>query len=458
MSRCPLCPSKNNCVPPDGNPECDNHFIGEAPGGDENRKGRPFEGKTGQETNNGYLPLAGLRRDGVYVDNAISCLPDRPKGKLDIKRQADLDLLQSCAEHHLYPTLDKYRPKLIIPMGAFANRAINPNIDLELQHGIPTQTAWGTAFPMYHPAGGIHEPKKMLLIRTDWIRLRKYLIGKLPPRIDPYAGREQYQEVTSSAHLRSVLTGCNDYTMGCDTENYKSGTPFCLTFSIQPGTGYLIRAERPDILQTCQEFLDNWQAPILWHNWLWDGAVVKAMNLKFPRKWIRDTMVQVFHLGNLPQGLKALAYRELGMQMQDFDDLVVPYSRELVLDYYRNMVCEDWPKPDPEMNRDSKTGLWKLKKPHSLNTKLKTFFTYLSKDPDKDVFEAWDNWETCHEMVERVCGSYPGKCISHVPFNEALFYACRDADALLRLWPLLQWMRRRVRKVPQERWSEGYAA
>ena len=64
-------------------------------------------------------------------------------------------------------------------MGVLACYAIDPDINLELQHGIPVETAWGTVYPMWHPSAGLHEPKKMLAIRNDWVRLGKYLKGKL---------------------------------------------------------------------------------------------------------------------------------------------------------------------------------------------------------------------------------------------------------------------------------------
>src|SRR6185436_3630423 len=119
--------------------------------------------------------------------NSISCLPPSVGGKLDPKRTKDLDLLYSCSEHHLYPEIAETKPKLIIPLGSFACRAIDPDIDLELQHGIPLRTSWGMVFPQFHPAQGLHEPKKMLMIRTDWQRLRQYLVGKLYIARDVYS-------------------------------------------------------------------------------------------------------------------------------------------------------------------------------------------------------------------------------------------------------------------------------
>jgi uracil-DNA glycosylase len=427
MNRCPLCPGINNCVAGDG-PDSDYYCLLEAPGPTEDKRGIPLCGKTGDETNRHYFPIAGLKRPNVRVDNAISCLPPGPDGKLDPKRRKDLDLLQSCAEHHVYPYLERVRPRLIIPMGSFACRAIDPEIDLELQHGMPISTQWGTAFPMYHPAGGIHEPKKMLLIRTDWTRLRKYIIGRLVIPKDAHEGSTQYQEVTSCSHLDGILK-CKHYSvMACDTEVKRGGDPYCLTFSIQQGEGYLIKSSRLDILETYQSYLSQWGAPILFHNWLFDGQVVKTMGLVFPNRLIRDTMVKVFSLGNLPQGLKALSYRELGMKMQDFNDLVTPYAKPLVLDYFRAGMLEEWPKPQAEMVRD-KDGRWKLYQPQAFGTKLKRFFTDYAKNEDKDPFDAWSNWDTCHQMVESELGPYPGKCITQVPFEKVLYYACLSKDS-----------------------------
>lgn len=416
---------------------------------------RPFVGKTGNEVNNHYLPLAGVRRNYVRFTNAIACLPDRTGGKLKMDQEKDRQLVEYCANHHLYPEIERMQPRTIVAMGAFANYALDPNINLELQHGIPVQTDWGIVFPMYHPAMGIHEPKKMLMIRNDWIRLRKYIKGELHIPVDEYVGYEDYRHLTDPGELDDIL--CNNYTLPLagDTETYRTKAPFCLTFSVSPGTGYLIHHEDQPMLDRIQHHLDLWEGPILFHNWLFDYGVTRAMRLRFRHKLIVDTMVRVFHLGNLPQGLKALAYRELGMSMEDFDDVVKPHSTPVVLDYYRDAFAEDWPKPDEESIRQE-DGTWKIKKPQGMNTKLKRFFTDYRKNIDKDVFNAWEkNWKDSHDMIEAVLGPWPGKCISHVPFDLATYYACRDADALLRLWPILKRMKSNIRRISQDRWREA---
>jgi DNA polymerase len=451
MDRCPLCPGDHNCVPPDGPEDSDYLLLGEGPGPDEDRKKVPFCGKTGREVNEHYLPLGGLCRGAIRVNNSFKCAPKGIKGRMDANRASDLALLDSCASTHLYPELQRNHYRLIIPVGAFACRAIDPTIDLEKQHGFPVKTPWGQAFPMYHPAQGIHEPKKMLIIRNDWIRLGKYLRGnlQLPKDSDP----EPYYAVMNTEQDLHDTLQFPDIPLACDTEVKRGGAPFCLTYSCNPGTGFLIPADRQDLLSVFQHYLDRWESPIIFHNWLFDERVVGSMGLRFPQKLIRDTMVMAYHLGNLPQGLKVLSYRLLGMEMEDFDDVVTPHSKPLVLDYYRQAYEIEWPKPEPQLVRDPKDGSkWKMYKPHSMTTKLKVFFTNYQKNESKDVFEAWDNWEAEHPQMEAELGPWPGKCITHVPFENVVHYACRDADATLRLWSVLMGMRNKVRKVGQEHW------
>lgn len=451
MERCHACPGVNKLVPPSipqGNPQRRIMFIGEAPGKDEDRKGMPFIGKTGREFEEHYLPLAGIKRADAYITNTIKCLPAGYGGKLDLNRSKDLAVLYGCGACHLEVELQTYRPSLIIPMGSFACHYVDSDIELDLHHGIPRETSWGTVFPMWHPAGGIHEPKKMLQIRNDFIRLGKYLKHKLPVVSDDYP-IPNYQHLVGHFEYDCAVRG----PIACDTEYSKMLGPYCLTFSTEPGTGNLILADDKKALARFQYIIDNTSGPFLLHNRMADEDKLAAMGLRIPPARVVDTMVRCFHLGNLPQGLKALAYRLLGMQMEDFDDLVTPYSALLCLNYLDKARQFSWPKPDEEVVRD-KGGQWKLYKPQAMSTKLKRFFTDLGNNPNKDVFTSWDNWEDSHAMIEAELGPWPGKDIRHVPFDKALWYACRDSDATLRLWPVLQRMTRRVRKTLQEGWGD----
>lgn len=444
--RCSLCPRVNTPLPPDGPDDSDILFIGEASTRDDEKRKRVMTGRTGDEVNQHYLPLAGLQRGNVRFTNAIACLPATSGGKLDPTNKRDVALLESCTAAHLYPLIERGRFQCLVPLGSFACRATVPGLDLELQHGRPLDSPWGIpAFPMYHPALGLYEPKKMLHIRTDWHRLRSYLNGTLTIAQDAYP-EPDYQEATDD----DIHELDGSKALAGDTESQRDGTPFCLTFTQRAGRGRLIRASSSHHLRAFNQRLQTFRAPILFHNWLYDSPVTERLGLSFRHDLLVDTMQRIFHLGNLPQGLKALAFRELGMEMEDFTDVVGPYSRQRVLDYYQDAQTHDWPKPPEELVQDGKTGKWKMYRPQGMNTKLKRFFTDVSKNPNKDVFGMWENWSS--PAIEEACGPYPGMCISHVPFYKVLYYACRDADATLRLWSVIQKMEKNVRKYSQENW------
>ena len=444
-------------VPPDGPPQCDVLFCGEAPGPTEDRTGRCFDGKTGKEYDNGYLPLAGLSRPRVYTTNAMKCLPGG-NGKLDMKSPRDRAIVKGCAEFHLYREIQQVDPKIIILMGAVANSLV-PGIDLDTHHGIPFE--WLVSndigsyeiFPMWHPAGGLYDHKKMLPLRTDFIRLKKHLAGNLYVPIDAYPNPD-YVLVTDRKEIRSMD---RRMPLAIDTETRRGGWPHCLTYSDAPGRGRMIRIEDESLLMIFADTIDQWEGPILLHNALFDLDVLERMGVVIPRRLWVDTMMRAFHLQNQPQGLKVLSYRHLGMEMQDFDDLVSPHSAKLIIEYYRKMQALEWIRPEETLVRDPE-GKLKLYRPQSLSTKLKRFFTDYSKNPYKDVFDMWrNNWEDHHEEVEQRLGErWPGKCITHAPFDEVLFYACRDADATLRLWPLFKAAAHRVRRRPEVEWMNTY--
>jgi len=451
VTRCDACPGTKKCIPPDGYLDAAVWGIGEGPGFDEERLNCVFSGRTGKELRNHYIRLSGIHPSNFLLANAISCMPDTPGGKITLDQDKDRHLLETCSQHNLIPLIKEYRPKLLVLMGAFACHAIDPCIDLELQHGMPVQTPYGTAFVLYHPSVGLHEPKRMLMLRNDWMRLKRYMNGTLRLARDEHP-KPIYKEITGRDQLIRTLHDSRQEDMAIDTESTRRREPFCLTYSVKPGTGFLIRASS-DVLRVFQRFLNEWRGRIILHNLLYDSRVLKCTGIILPKSKVRCTMLRAFNLGNLPQGLKALAYRELGMTMEDFDDVVTPHSKPIVLDYLREVFTETWPDPDEVLERKA-DGTFKIKKPQNFRTKLKRFWGDYTKNEAKDPFKAWENWEESWPMVEERCGPFPGKCISHVPFELALTYACRDADATLRLWQREEYMTRRVRRVSQDSWGE----
>ena len=78
-TRCDLAAGRRQAVPGEGSPTAALAFVGEAPGGAEDRLGRPFVGPAGQLLNE-LLTTIGLRRAEVYITNVVKC---RPPGNRD---------------------------------------------------------------------------------------------------------------------------------------------------------------------------------------------------------------------------------------------------------------------------------------------------------------------------------------------------------------------------------------
>ena len=89
MTGCQLCPilckSRKTTVFGEGNPDTEVFFIGEAPGAEENRTGRPFVGPAGQLLRN-FIKACGWAPEDVYIANIIKCQP--PQNRTPSKEEA----------------------------------------------------------------------------------------------------------------------------------------------------------------------------------------------------------------------------------------------------------------------------------------------------------------------------------------------------------------------------------
>ena len=159
-------------------------------------------------------------------------------------------------------------------------------------------------------------------------------------------------------------------------------------------------------------------------------------------RYYRDTMQEAFHLGTLPQGLKALTYRLFRHTMTSYEETVRPASIRALLDWmteaYQIAVLDLTyvsqrfsPKTGKRLKDEvSKSDL------ESLLTRLLRLTTETSeydpwgndKEPRLDAFwhEPVNEWMVQH--VESRIGNYPKLGIANCSITEAVAYAVGDAD------------------------------
>jgi DNA polymerase-1 len=149
-----------------------------------------------------------------------------------------------------------------------------------------------------------------------------------------------------------------------------------------------------------------------------------------PARWT-DTMLMANLLGDLPKGLKALAFRLAHMGMTSYSDLVDPITTERAIRYLAKVAQFTWPKPDKIKVLED--GEYRWKQPWSAHTMAKSILNSVAKGTCDDPYKRWHEYPS-RSVVEDVLGKLRAASIADAPFDKAVYYACRDADAALRVY------------------------
>jgi uracil-DNA glycosylase len=151
-TRCRLASGRTNAVPGEGSPDTEVILIGEAPGFNEDRLGRPFIGRAGDLLVK-LLGSIGWRRDDVFITNVVKCRPPD-------NRDPEPDEVAACAPY-LKRQLEILDPALIVTLGRHSMGRFMPGARISQAHGTTTavEPASGardaTVFAMYHPAAAL---------------------------------------------------------------------------------------------------------------------------------------------------------------------------------------------------------------------------------------------------------------------------------------------------------------
>ncbi len=337
-----------------------------------------------------------------------------------------------------------------------------------------------TGFP-----AGLHDPSMMTPLIEDFERLRRILGGDYSHPVDKYPD-PTYIDLTGDYEAIRYYSDPSrvpesERFMARDTEylqkkNSPYKQPFCVTFSVLSGEGFMIRATDREGLKILGESVPGFHS--LLHNSLADLDPEQAMGLPFCD--FSDTMQMASHIGGLPQKLKALAWRLAGMTMKDYEDVVMPYSRTAVLEWLEQAYDiavltpgtkyitkkRKMPKTDKAMQKlwaeigafnpaEGPGGYFYYKLAEECDSDLVKKVLHIHVHTAKPVpadgtpYSPWTAWQTQvveglgpeveHEVVKRI-GPMPQASIEEVfkrAPSEAVWYACRDSDSTRRIYPVL---------------------
>jgi uracil-DNA glycosylase len=164
--KCRLCETALNGVPGEGNINSEIVFIGEAPGANEDREGRPFVGRAGKLLEQ-LLGEIGYSREEVWIGNIIK---HRPPGN----RDPAPDEIKAC-EPFLTIQLKTIQPKVVVTLGRFAMNYFYKEGKITNDHGRARRikAEWGDVviFPVYHPAAGLRNPEFSKVLREDFKKI-----------------------------------------------------------------------------------------------------------------------------------------------------------------------------------------------------------------------------------------------------------------------------------------------
>ena len=145
----------SNAVPGEGSPDTEVLFVGEGPGMNEDREGRPFVGRAG-----GFLVellgSIGWRREDVFITNIVKCRPPD-------NRDPEPDEIAACAPY-LVRQLEILDPAMVVTLGRHSMGRLMPGVRISQAHGTvrPADPATGArdalVFAMYHPAAALRTP------------------------------------------------------------------------------------------------------------------------------------------------------------------------------------------------------------------------------------------------------------------------------------------------------------
>lgn len=162
--KCPLWKNRTKAVPGEGRAAANIMIIGQAPGAEENKTGRPFVGRAGKFLNH-LLDISKIKREKVFITSPIKCFP--PKNRKPTKKE-----IKSCRPY-LEEQIKIINPQKFILLGDVAFKVFFPDKKLKDFRGKLIKKDDKNYFIVYHPAAGVRFQKFRKILEKDFKKLYK---------------------------------------------------------------------------------------------------------------------------------------------------------------------------------------------------------------------------------------------------------------------------------------------
>ncbi|MBI2873599.1 MAG: uracil-DNA glycosylase [Firmicutes bacterium] len=140
-------------------------LVGEAPGKEEDRLGKPFVGAAGQLLDR-ILAAVDLSRREVYITNVVKCRP--PGNRLPTTEEVRLCM------PFLKRQLELIQPAIIVCLGALASQTmIDQSVRITRDRGTWVEKSGARIMPTFHPAALLRDPGKKKPVWEDFKAVRE---------------------------------------------------------------------------------------------------------------------------------------------------------------------------------------------------------------------------------------------------------------------------------------------
>ncbi len=218
-----------------------------------------------------------------------------------------------------------------------------------------------------------------------------------------------------------------------DTETV-ADSPWSIQWCSQVGVARMTLVEHESgVMKELRRSLESPSTLTIVHNALFDLRILSEVGIT-PFKFA-DTMVMAYLLGENSIGLKTLSYRHCNMELKSYKEVVASASKKKALEYLVKVQEREWPDPDPVLEIRS-GGEEHVRFPQNIHSKVSRLLKRFEADGGIDLREKWNAMDGKGE-VEKELGTVEPGYLSDILLEEAVEYACMDADATFRLYPIL---------------------
>lgn len=220
-------------VPGDGPETAQLVVIGEAPGAQELRVGRPFVGPAGKLLDT-VLKQAGINRADVFIDNSVQCmvLPPRTPKAMEVR----------CCRERLLESVRARNPHVVVALGKVAMNAllgINKPIGEERGAVRYVEHLGANVVVTYHPAAILRTPKLHRDLLNDMIKAKSLAASPAIGVRSPIS--ITYDVIDDADALGSFLTRTDRVPdVALDVENARDGSLLCLGLSVEPESAVVV--------------------------------------------------------------------------------------------------------------------------------------------------------------------------------------------------------------------------